>query len=132
MTDLKDFEASGIFEEIKRTTPAGMDYWRARELQEHLGYDTWENFEEAISRASEACERAGVSSQNQFRETTKMVMTGSGAKREVRDFFSLTVCLLPRRDELRPIEGQGGSGPILLRSTDAPNGTAGPCRESKK
>lgn len=77
----------GIFDDIKKVTPGGAEYWLARTLQDHLGYDTWESFDEAIRRAAEACEGSGIPSHSQFRETTKMAMLGSGAKREVKDFF---------------------------------------------
>ena len=77
----------GIFEQIRRTTSSGVEFWHARDLQELLGYDTWENFEQAIMRAREACGNSGVAVDTQFRETTKLVNVGSGARRNVRDFF---------------------------------------------
>lgn len=87
MSEITHPDAPGIFDEIKKITAAGLAYWRARDLQESLGYDRWENFEEAIARASEACASSGVDPVNQFRATTKLVNVGSDAKREVRDFF---------------------------------------------
>src|ERR1041385_554064 len=86
MDEITSPGAAGIFDQIKKTTAAGVDYWRARELQEYLGYAKWENFEEAISRASLACEKSGVTSHTQFRETRKLSV-GSDAKREVKDYF---------------------------------------------
>jgi DNA-damage-inducible protein D len=80
-------DAPGIFDQIRKMVPNGEPYWRARDLQQYLGYERWENFEEAISRASDACEKSGIPRLSQFRETTKLVSVGSDAKREVRDFF---------------------------------------------
>jgi DNA-damage-inducible protein D len=77
----------GIFDGIRRVTSAGVEYWLARELQEYLGYDTWDKFEGAIHRAMDACDGSGVSSSQQFRGTAKMVRIGSGAQREVNDYF---------------------------------------------
>jgi DNA-damage-inducible protein D len=77
----------GIFDEIKKTTPQGLDYWLARDLQEHLGFQSWETFEDAITRSAEACEKSGVPPHTQFRAYPKLVTTGSGAKREVKDFW---------------------------------------------
>ncbi|MDR3695507.1 hypothetical protein [Mucilaginibacter sp.] len=37
----------------------GIEFWSARELQEILGYQRWENFANAISKAKKACENAG-------------------------------------------------------------------------
>lgn len=88
MTEIEKAGVPGIFDEIKLTnSSSGAAYWRARDLQNHLGYDRWENFEEAIARAEEACENSGIATHSQFRATTKLVKVGSDAKREVKDFF---------------------------------------------
>jgi DNA-damage-inducible protein D len=62
-------------------------FWFAREIQEVLGYPRWESFEPVIERARMACESAGVDPANQFLLTTKMVGIGSGAARQVPDWF---------------------------------------------
>lgn len=64
-----------------------VEYWLARELMLLLGYERWENFEKAIERSMESCETSGITVANQFREVTKMVQLGSGAKRNVRDYM---------------------------------------------
>ena len=64
-----------------------IEFWRARELMFLLGYDRWENFDKAISRAMESCETTGIEKLNHFREVTKMVQLGSGSKRNVKDFL---------------------------------------------
>ncbi|MGH7484137.1 MAG: hypothetical protein ACREMY_00860 [bacterium] len=59
MADLAKL-GEGLFESIKRiSSDAGFEYWRARELERALGYDRWENFEEAIIRAILACSDSG-------------------------------------------------------------------------
>jgi DNA-damage-inducible protein D len=77
----------GIFDEIRRVTSAGAEYWLARELQEYLGYDTWDKFEGAIRRAMDACDQSGMPSSHQFRGTAKMIRIGNSATREVDDYF---------------------------------------------
>jgi DNA-damage-inducible protein D len=77
----------GIFDAIKKTSAQGVDYWLARDLQDYLGFERWERFEEAIERAMEACEKSGLPSHTQFRAYAKLVNSGSGAKREVRDYY---------------------------------------------
>lgn len=64
-----------------------IEVWFARELQFVLGYARWENFLLAINRAMESCKSQKVNLDDHFRELTKMVELGSGAKREVKDFM---------------------------------------------
>jgi hypothetical protein len=65
----------------------GAEYWRARDLQELLGYSEWRNFSEVIEKARTACETLGVDPSNQFVGTTKKVRVGSGVVLNVEDFF---------------------------------------------
>ncbi|MDR0872144.1 MAG: DNA damage-inducible protein D [Prevotellaceae bacterium] len=64
-----------------------IEVWFARDLQAVLGYARWENFLVAINRAVESCKTQNISINDHFREVTKMVVLGSGAKREVNDFM---------------------------------------------
>ncbi|NOT30127.1 MAG: DNA damage-inducible protein D [Planctomycetes bacterium] len=62
-----------------------VEYWLARELQPLFGYERWENFATLLERARTACEKAGQAADDHFREVTKMVSLGSGARRELAD-----------------------------------------------
>ncbi|MBR6615146.1 MAG: hypothetical protein IKK95_04160, partial [Lachnospiraceae bacterium] len=64
-----------------------IEFWYARELMPLLGYERWENFHKAIMRAMESCEIGGVTVSDHFREVTKMIKTGKGAHRSVKDFM---------------------------------------------
>lgn len=64
-----------------------VEYWLARELMPLLGYERWENFEKAIQRSMESCEVSGITVSDHFREVTKMVLLGSGAKRKIKDYM---------------------------------------------
>ena len=65
----------------------GVEFWYARELMPHLGYERWENFNNAIKRAIDSCQNAEIEVLDHFREVTKMVTLGSGAERQVKDFM---------------------------------------------
>ena len=95
------------FDSIRKISPYEAEYWSARELAPLLGYTRWENFEVAIRRAKTACEQVGQIVDDHFREATKMVTTGSRARREIKDFLlSRFACYLiaqngdPRKPEI--------------------------------
>jgi DNA-damage-inducible protein D len=80
-------ETMARLEAVKRQTSSGKDYWLAREINGVLGYPQWREFGDVIERAKNACAAANISASNHFGPTHKMVEVGSGAKREVDDYF---------------------------------------------
>ncbi len=64
-----------------------VEFWYARELMKLLGYERWENFEKAVNRAMESCRVSEINVSDHFREVTKMVWLGSGAKRGIKDYM---------------------------------------------
>lgn len=74
------------FDEI-RHEENGVEFWYARELMHLLGYSRWQNFENVLSKAEVACANNGITVENHFAETSKMVTLGSGANREVEDYM---------------------------------------------
>lgn len=72
---------------VQRADAEGIEFWFARDLQAHLGYARWENFQTAINRAIESCEASGYKVSDHFRGVTKMIDLAKGAKREVDDFM---------------------------------------------
>lgn len=66
---------------------AHIEFWYARDLMPLLGYERWENFHKAILRAMDSCETSGSIRADHFREVTKMVQLGSGAKRKIKDYM---------------------------------------------
>jgi DNA-damage-inducible protein D len=81
-------------ETLKHVTATKKEYWLAREIYPALGY-TWEGFEGVITRAMDACSGVGIAAENHFRHTSTMVVLGSGAKRNVVNYFlSRAACYL--------------------------------------
>lgn len=74
-------------ENVKRMAPNGEDYWMGRDIQSILGYDTWESFYNVIQKAMMGCESAGFKVMYHFRDTTKVISGGKGAKIQRADCF---------------------------------------------
>ena len=72
---------------LHKEEDVNIEFWYARELMPLLGYERWENFEKAISRAMSSCETSGIEILDHFREVTKMVNLGSGSKRNIKDYM---------------------------------------------
>ncbi len=63
----------------------GDEYWYARDLYPLLGYKSWDSFLPAIERAKESVKSQEIPISDHFRDVMKMVLIGSGAKREIND-----------------------------------------------
>lgn len=70
---------------VQKNEESGVEFWMARDLQMLLGYARWENFVKVVAKAVTACQNSGHEPKDHFRDVTKMVGVGSGAKREVDD-----------------------------------------------
>jgi len=98
------------FEEIKQVTEGTSECWSARDLQPVLEYSSWDKFKKVVEKAMTACEKAGQSVANHFSRVGKMVKLGSGAEREVEDFFlSRYACYLivQNGDPSKPVIANG-------------------------
>lgn len=79
--------ALGDFESIKRYTGSGKEFWSARDLQAVAGYQQWRQFQDAVERAKISSENQGLAVSDHFADARKMVQVGSGAEREVQDYW---------------------------------------------
>lgn len=76
-----------LFESIKHINEYGQEYWTARELLRALEYNEYRFFKKVIEKAMTACEASGGNGSDHFVQVHDMVSIGSGAEREVEDFY---------------------------------------------
>ena len=72
------------FEAIRRTNPAGNEFWSSRDFAKVLGYADYRNFQAVVESARTACFNSGQRVEDHFVEVTEMVEIGSGARRPLR------------------------------------------------
>ncbi len=65
----------------------GVEFWYARELQDLLGYERWENFENVINKAKIACETAKQTVSDHFADITKTIPMPKGANKKITDIM---------------------------------------------
>ncbi len=83
------------FEQIKKSTEKGKEYWSARELAKALGYSTWQKFSRVLNKALTVAQNRGMDMGEHFNQVVEMVKLGSGTFREVENFhLSRLACLI--------------------------------------
>ena len=82
---------------VRKFPDTETEFWCARDLQMLLGYSQWRNFAVVIDRAITACENSGYDPKDHFAHISKMVVLGSGAKREIDDIVLAHKEPMPRK-----------------------------------
>ena len=83
------------FESSKHMGETGTEFWLARELMPLLGYVKWKNFKIVLAKARQSLVTTSESVENHFSEFGKMVSTGYGTKRTIKDYhLSRYACYL--------------------------------------
>ncbi|MDH2999029.1 damage-inducible protein D [Pasteurellaceae bacterium LFhippo2] len=62
-----------------------IEYFYARDVMELLGYDKWDNFQNVLERAKEACLNSNIEIYDHFRNVTTTSSTGNNAQRPRSD-----------------------------------------------
>ena len=61
------------FEQIKKVTEKGKEYWSARELAAALGYSTWQKFNRVLNKALKVAQERGMDMGEHFNQVVDMV-----------------------------------------------------------
>jgi DNA-damage-inducible protein D len=95
------------FDSIKQINPYGQEYWSARDLMPLLGYKRWDYFIKAIQDTIQNLQASQQITENHISHVRKKVALGSGAQREIDDYYlSRSACYLvamngdPRKPEI--------------------------------
>lgn len=86
---MKASEIKQLFEQFEQAAleVEGVECWSARDLQHLLGYSRWENFENVISKAKDACKNAGQETIYHFPDIRKTISMPKGAEKEINDIL---------------------------------------------
>lgn len=95
------------FESYSQKTEGGVEFWLARDLQQLLGYDKWDNFLSVISKAKIACETTEHTVSDHFADVGKTIQMPKSAQKEILDIMlTRYACYLvaqngdPRKEEI--------------------------------
>jgi DNA-damage-inducible protein D len=98
------------FEAIRRTNPAGNEFWSSRDFARVLGYVNYRHFEAVIAKAKTACINSRQRVDDHFVGSDQMVEIGSGAQRKLKTvMMSRYACYLviQNADPSKEIVAQG-------------------------
>lgn len=83
------------FERVRKETADGKEYWSARELNNVMGYSTWQKFNRVLNKALQVAQSRGMNISEHFNQTVEMVKLGSGTFRKVDNWhLSRLACLI--------------------------------------
>ena len=74
-----------VFEQIKRQTSVGKEFWSSRDLARVLDYADYRNFEQVIAKAKQASFKSGQRIEDHFVDVTEMIEIGKGGHRPVAE-----------------------------------------------
>ena len=83
------------FEQIRRTTEDGQEYWTSRELGNALGYSTYQKFTRILNKAIAVANNKCMKTADHFNQTVEIVKLGSGTFLKVENIhLSRMACLI--------------------------------------
>jgi len=96
------------FESIRRTNPAGNEFWSSRDFAKVLGYADYRNFQSVIESARTACLNSGQLVEDHFVDVTDMIEVGKGAKvrQTIKELGGTMPEELPPAESIRKLESK--------------------------
>ena len=92
------------FESIRRTNPAGNEFWSSRDFAKVLGYADYRNFQSVIESARTACFNSGQRVEDHFVEVTDMIGIGKGGQRPVKTVMMSRYACYQNADTVKEID----------------------------
>ena len=84
-----------VFEQIKRQTSEGKEFWSSRDLARVLDYSDYRNFEQVVAKAKQASFKSGQRIEDHFVDVTEMIDLPKGAQRAIAvTYLSRYACYL--------------------------------------
>ena len=84
MNEEQSTNAITPFERIRRTNPAGNEYWSSRDFARVIGYVNYRHFQAVIEKARTACFNSGQRVEDHFVGIDEMIEIGKGGQRAVQ------------------------------------------------
>ena len=100
------------FEAIRRSNPAGNEFWSSRDFAKVLGYTDYRNFQSVIESARTSCFNSGQRVEDHFVEITEMIEIGKGGQRAVQTVMMsryASYLVIQNADPAKEIVAQGQS-----------------------
>lgn len=86
---------STVFEQIRRQTSEGKEFWSSRDLARVLDYSDYRNFEQVVAKAKQASFKSGQRIEDHFVDVTEMIDLPKGAQRAIAvTYLSRYACYL--------------------------------------
>jgi DNA-damage-inducible protein D len=98
------------FEKIRRTNPAGNEFWSSRDFAKVLGYVNYRHFQAVIEKARTACFNSSQPVEDHFVGSDQMIDIGKGGQRAVQTvMMSRFACYLviQNADPAKELVAQG-------------------------
>lgn len=115
-TALTPFSGESPFDQIREVRDDGTEFWSARKLMPHMGYDKWQNFQTALERAKLAAQNSGMDVNSLFTVVSK---NSGGRPQEDYELARFAAYLVALNGDPRKPETAAGQSYFVIRARQA-------------